>query len=68
VKNYKSVLQNLLVELQLLKLERQQKLNSKSASTASKMLFAMQRLQLKKASLPVVVLHYCKQQQQRLQS
>ena len=40
------------------------KLNSKSASTVLKMPFVTQKLQLKKASLPVVALHSFKQAMQ----
>jgi hypothetical protein len=44
------------VVLQLSRLAQQLKLNLRNASTASKMLFATQRLQLKKESSPVVAL------------
>jgi hypothetical protein len=44
------------------------KLNLKSASTALKMQSVTQKLQLKKALLPVVALHSFKQAMQYLQS
>jgi hypothetical protein len=46
------------VALLLLKLAQLLKLNLKSASTVLKMQFVMQKLQLKRASLPVVALRY----------
>ena len=68
VRSCKSVLQSLLAAWLLSRLELQLRLNSRSASTALKMQCAMQRLQLKKESLPVVALHFFKQQQQHLRS
>jgi hypothetical protein len=67
-RSYKSASQSLLAELLSSRQELQQKLNSRSASTASKMQYVTQRLQLKKESSPVVALHFFRQQQQHLRS